>query len=177
MDVNKLPEFPPSSTPPAAGSVMNSNHFPEFISSPEPVQMHNFSPSLPLPPYNQTAFEDREEDRECRFMQLQRQNLQLFWDQRLLEILNISEFKSQLPLARTKKIMKLDKKVKMVSAETPVLLTKACELFIMELTLRSWLHAEGSDRRILHPCDIVGAVSHDEGLGFLADTVGSNPPN
>jgi GDPmannose 4,6-dehydratase len=52
-------------------------------------------------------------------------------------------FKSHLlPLARIKKIMKSDEDVRMISAETPVLFAKACEMFIIELTLRSWFFTE-----------------------------------
>ncbi len=47
-----------------------------------------------------------------------------------------------LPLARIKKIMKSDEDVRMISAETPVLFAKACEMFIIELTLRSWQYTE-----------------------------------
>ena len=47
-----------------------------------------------------------------------------------------------LPLARIKKIMKSDEDVRMISAETPILFAKACEMFIMELTLRSWQYTE-----------------------------------
>jgi nuclear transcription factor Y gamma len=56
---------------------------------------------------------------------------------------------SELPLARIKKIMKLDDDVKMISAEVPILFAKAAEMFIHELTLRSWLHTEESKRRTL----------------------------
>ena len=45
--------------------------------------------------------------------------------------------------------MKLDDDVKMISAEVPVLFAKAAEIFIHELTLRSWLHTEESKRRTL----------------------------
>ena len=37
----------------------------------------------------------------------------------------------------------------MISAEAPVLFAKACELFIRDLTKRSWLHAEENKRRTL----------------------------
>lgn len=43
---------------------------------------------------------------------------------------------SALPLARIKKIMKSDEDVRMIAAEAPVLFAKACEMFILELTLR-----------------------------------------
>ena len=46
-----------------------------------------------------------------------------------------------LPLARVKNIMRSNEDVRMISAEAPVLFSKACELFIFELVLRSWIHA------------------------------------
>lgn len=54
-----------------------------------------------------------------------------------------------LPLARVKKIMKLDDEVKMISAEAPLLFAKAAEIFIHELTLRAWAHTEDNKRRTL----------------------------
>merc|ERR1712224_999173 len=60
-----------------------------------------------------------------------------------------NEFKNhQLPLARIKKIMKSDEDVRMIAAEAPVLFAKACEMFILELTLRSWIHSEENKRRL-----------------------------
>uniref|UniRef100_A0A5S6QK97 Nuclear transcription factor Y subunit gamma n=1 Tax=Trichuris muris TaxID=70415 RepID=A0A5S6QK97_TRIMR len=78
-----------------------------------------------------------------------------------------------LPLARIKKIMKLDDDVKtqMISAEVPVMLAKACELFIEELTLRAWIHTEENKRKTLQKNDIAMAVSSDEQYDFLIDIV------
>ena len=55
-----------------------------------------------------------------------------------LEIGTEQDFKNHndLPLARIKRIMKSDEDVRMISAEAPVLFAKACEMFILELTLR-----------------------------------------
>ena len=39
--------------------------------------------------------------------------------------------------------------VQMISAEAPALFAKAAELFISELTLRAWIHAEDNKRRTL----------------------------
>ena len=52
-----------------------------------------------------------------------------------------------LPLARIKRIMKSDEDVHMISAEVLVLFAKACEMFILELTIRSWCYSERSKRR------------------------------
>ena len=35
----------------------------------------------------------------------------------------------------------------MISSEAPLLFSKACEIFIRELTLRAWIHTEDSKRR------------------------------
>jgi len=50
-------------------------------------------------------------------------------------------------LARIKRIMKSDEDVHMISAEVLVLFAKACEMFILELTIRSWCYSERSKRR------------------------------
>ena len=96
----------------------------------------------------------------------------MFWQQQMQEMEQIAKFKQhQLPLARIKKIMKSDEDVKMISDEAPVLFSKACELFILELTLRSWLHTEEKKRRTLQRNDIVGAISRGDVLDFLLDIV------
>jgi len=45
--------------------------------------------------------------------------------------------------------MKSDEDVRMISAEAPVLFSKACEIFIIELTYRAWLNTEEGKRRTL----------------------------
>ncbi|XP_028594828.1 nuclear transcription factor Y subunit gamma isoform X2 [Podarcis muralis] len=80
------------------------------------------------------------------------QCLQSFWPRVMEEIRNLTvkDFRVQeLPLARIKKIMKLDEDVKMISAEAPVLFAKAAQIFITELTLRAWIHTEDNKRRTL----------------------------
>lgn len=76
-----------------------------------------------------------------------------------------------LPLARIKKIMKLDEDVKMISAEAPLLFAKAAEIFIHELTLRAWIHTENNKRRTLQRNDIAMAISKFDQFDFLIDIV------
>lgn len=76
-----------------------------------------------------------------------------------------------LPLARIKKIMKLDEDVKMISAEAPLLFAKATEIFIHELTLRAWLHTEDNKRRTLQRNDLAMAISKYDQFDFLIDIV------
>ena len=67
--------------------------------------------------------------------------------------------------------MKSDEDVRMISAEAPVLFAKACEFFIIEMTLRAWNVAEEHKRRTLQRCDIASAISRTEVWDFLLDTV------
>lgn len=100
--------------------------------------------------------------------------LERFWSEIRAEIdgVNIMDFHaSELPLARIKKIMKLDDDVKMISAEVPVLFAKAAEIFIHELTLRAWLHTEESKRRTLQRNDVAMAITKYEQFDFLIDIV------
>lgn len=76
-----------------------------------------------------------------------------------------------LPLARIKKIMKLDEDVKMISAEAPLLFAKAAEIFVHELTLRSWIHTEDNKRRTLQRNDIAMAITKFDQFDFLIDIV------
>lgn len=67
--------------------------------------------------------------------------------------------------------MKLDEDVKMISAEAPVLFSKAAELFIHELTLRAWIHTEENKRRTLQKNDVALAISKCDTFDFLIDIV------
>ncbi|XP_023290652.1 nuclear transcription factor Y subunit gamma [Orussus abietinus] len=102
------------------------------------------------------------------------QALASFWPKVMEEIKKITtmDLKTQsLPLARIKKIMKLDGDVKMISAEAPMLFSKAAEIFIHELTLRAWVHTEDNKRRTLQRNDIAMAITKYDQFDFLIDIV------
>lgn len=102
------------------------------------------------------------------------QALEYFWPQIMDETKNltVNDFKNQeLPLARIKKIMKLDDDVKMISAEAPVLFARASEIFITELSLRAWIHTEDNKRRTLQRNDIAMAITKYDQFDFLIDIV------
>lgn len=48
--------------------------------------------------------------------------------------------------------------VKMISWEAPIVSSKACELFIEELTRRAWMVTVQGKRRTLHKDDVASAV-------------------
>jgi nuclear transcription factor Y gamma len=87
-----------------------------------------------------------------------------------------NEFKNhQLPLARVKKIMKTDEDVKMISSETPALFAKACEMFIIEITRRAWVHTDDNKRRTLQKSDVADCIHNTIIFDFLVDVL--NPGN
>jgi nuclear transcription factor Y gamma len=77
----------------------------------------------------------------------------------------------RLPVARIKKIMKSDEDVRMISVEAPVLLAKACELLLMELTLKAAWHAGKEGRRAVAVRDLARALAESETHDFLLDLV------
>ena len=92
-----------------------------------------------------------------------------------IENMDTADFREhQLPLARIKKIMKNDEDVKMISSEAPALFAKACELFLIEITHRAWIHTEEKRRRTLQKEDIKSCISRTEIFDFLLDLVGTH---
>ncbi|KAJ1644196.1 hypothetical protein LPJ64_004109 [Coemansia asiatica] len=98
-----------------------------------------------------------------------------FWKAHIASIEdNMPDFKLHLlPLARIKKVMKSDPdvKVQMISAEAPILFSKACEIFITEITQRAWMNAEENKRRTLQRQDVSFAAQRSEMFDFLIDVV------
>jgi nuclear transcription factor Y gamma len=99
--------------------------------------------------------------------------LNVYWQNQVTKLENDDhEFKThQLPLARIKKVMKADPEVKMISAEAPILFAKGCDIFITELTMRAWIHAEENKRRTLQRSDIASALNKSDMFDFLIDIV------
>ncbi|KAF9896298.1 hypothetical protein BX616_007740 [Lobosporangium transversale] len=64
----------------------------------------------------------------------------------------------------------------MISAEAPILFSKACEIFICEITRRAWMHAEENKRRTLQRSDVASAVSRSDQFDFLIDIVPREEP-
>lgn len=99
--------------------------------------------------------------------------LTTYWQQTITHLENDNhDYKiHQLPLARIKKVMKADPEVKMISAEAPILFAKGCDIFITELTMRAWIHAEENKRRTLQRSDIASALAKSDMFDFLIDIV------
>merc|ERR1719259_432491 len=97
-----------------------------------------------------------------------------FWPKVAEDVRSLSQNdmrQQELPLARIKRIMKLDEEVKMISSEAPALFSKAAEIFITELALRAWVHTEDNKRRTLQRNDIAMAITKYDQFDFLIDIV------
>lgn len=137
------------------------------VAVPSPAQPPGAYPAAP----HQLAFQQAQQFHHQQQHQ-QQQQLQMFWSNQMQEIEQTTDFKNHsLPLARIKKIMKADEDVRMISAEAPVVFAKACEMFILELTLRSWIHTEENKRRTLQKNDIAAAISRTDVFDFLVDII------
>ena len=63
--------------------------------------------------------------------------------------------------------MKADEDVRMISAEAPVLFAKACEMFIIELTHRSYWFTQQNKRKTLQRSDIAQTIASTDIYYFL----------
>ncbi|KAG8373038.1 hypothetical protein BUALT_Bualt12G0129300 [Buddleja alternifolia] len=152
----------PYTVPPYQANQMTS------AGSTQPSQAAGLSASPAQMAQHQLAYQQIHQQQQ---QQLQQQ-LQNFWATQYEEIDHATDFKNHsLPLARIKKIMKADEDVRMISAEAPVIFARACEMFILELTLRSWNHTEENKRRTLQKNDIAAAITRTDIFDFLVDIV------
>ena len=97
--------------------------------------------------------------------------IQAFWKAQN-DFISVSE-KHAMPLARIKKVMKLDPDLKpmMISNETAIILSKACELFILELTLRAWQETDALKRKTMQKSELILACSKCDMYDFLIDII------
>ena len=104
--------------------------------------------------------------------QKQAMQLRAFWESQKAEIQQLEKVKNHsLPLARIKKIMKADEDVKMIAGEAPAVFSRACEMFILEMTMRAWNNTVGHKRRTLQKSDIAAAILQTEIFDFLVDII------
>ncbi|XP_049383641.1 uncharacterized protein LOC125847933 isoform X26 [Solanum stenotomum] len=130
-----------------------------------PIHMDSSMPS-------DKKIQQDEDERDPRFMQLLKENLSCFWNRQKEEILRADpKRKPEMPISRIRRAMKSNDQVKMVSAHSTVLLSKAIEMFIMELTLRAWMQADQGKCRTLKRYDFARAIRDEELFDFLSDIV------
>ncbi|KAH9386627.1 nuclear transcription factor Y, gamma [Nematocida major] len=101
---------------------------------------------------------------------MQRKNpaVEEYWKGILDYVTSASVYKDNaLPLARIKRLMKVEQEVSKVASEVPLLFSRLSEIFIEELTLRAWQYTEKGKRRILQRGDICSAAKSSDIFDFL----------
>lgn len=101
---------------------------------------------------------------------MQRKNAAVdeYWKTILDYVTSTSMYKdSPLPLARIKRLMKVEQEVNKVASEVPLLFSRMTEIFIQELTLRAWQYTQKGKRRILQRGDICLAAKSSDIFDFL----------
>ncbi|CAO2189342.1 unnamed protein product [Urochloa humidicola] len=163
-------------TVPSSSSAGAATYFPAPASQGTTATHQATIPPL-LSNQQHAAFQKFQQQQQQQ-MQYEQQQLEAFWAGQLAEAEQATELKvHSLPLARIKKIMKADEDVKMIAAEAPVVFAKACEMFILELTLRAWLHTEGTKRRTMQRSDVAAAIIANEMFDFLMDVAPTEERN
>ncbi|OQS53700.1 NFYC2 [Ecytonucleospora hepatopenaei] len=99
----------------------------------------------------------------------QKEMVKKYWAKEFRKAQNMPiNFKNvKLPLARIKRLMKVEEDVKVIAQEVPVLFAFVTEKFIEELTLRAWLFTMEGKRKILQGSDIFKAVKTSKSFDFL----------
>uniref|UniRef100_A0A0D9XIG6 Transcription factor CBF/NF-Y/archaeal histone domain-containing protein n=1 Tax=Leersia perrieri TaxID=77586 RepID=A0A0D9XIG6_9ORYZ len=125
-------------------------------------------------PANEGMEGHEEESTFSRLLLLQQQQRAMLkfwmWSQEQID-LGTDNWKLTLPTSRLRNVIRARANGMLISADLPVFVTKLCELFIQELTLRAWVFAQSQNRNILLDIDIVNAIVNTESYHFLADVV------
>lgn len=102
-----------------------------------------------------------------KFKQNANAKIEAFWHNAMIKAKKDRLRSFSLPLARIKRLMKVEEDVKMVASEVPILFSKVTEKFVEELTLRAWLNTEENKRRILQKNDLGFAARTSDMFDFL----------
>ncbi|KAI8804299.1 histone-fold-containing protein [Cladochytrium replicatum] len=85
------------------------------------------------------------------------------------------KYKTKFPVARIKKIMRLDEDVGKVSQVTPVLISKALELFMQSLIDETCKETRTKGAKKLSPQHLKKTILNTEKFDFLKDVVADIP--
>ncbi|KAJ3159553.1 hypothetical protein HDU86_001562 [Geranomyces michiganensis] len=84
-------------------------------------------------------------------------------------------YKTKFPVARIKKIMRTDDDVGKVAQVTPVLISKALELFMATLIQETCKEARARQAKKLTPAHLKHTIESTETFDFLVDLVANLP--
>ncbi|CAN6326090.1 unnamed protein product [Urochloa humidicola] len=106
--------------------------------------------------------------------EFKKQTIQEFWGKKQEEMEAMKDFrKHPIPMRRLRKVINAKKGKIMMRTDSPSFLTKACELFVQELSFRAWMCANSHGRRIILGSDIAEAIASINSHDFLNNILGS----
>ncbi|KAF0989007.1 hypothetical protein HZS_7876 [Henneguya salminicola] len=100
-----------------------------------------------------------------------------------LKISNSKIKETTFPIARIRKIMRLDPDINLIKWEVPILLSHLTEIFIKDLSFNAWNYTKTTGRKIIRKCDLCVAAYSDSEFDFLVnvlpyyDLISSNENN
>ena len=92
-----------------------------------------------------------------------------FWNKIMQDTEKVSFKEKAFPPARVRRLMREVSDRKHIKAETVEVMSRACELFILDLTTRASTIVMNDKRKVLRKDDIVDAIVSDETFDFLID--------
>jgi len=95
-----------------------------------------------------------------------------FWMKKQEEIEATKDFRERtIPVTYLKKVICAEKGKMMMTSDTPTFLTKACEVFVQELSVHAWVCASSHNRSTILDSDIAEAIASIESYDFLNDVL------
>ncbi|KAG2174872.1 hypothetical protein INT43_005934 [Umbelopsis isabellina] len=85
------------------------------------------------------------------------------------------KYKTKFPVARIKKIMQMDEDVGKVAQATPILISKALELFMQSLIDQACVETRARNAKRLTVAHLKKTVQNTEQFDFLKDVVAEIP--
>ncbi|RLN30337.1 hypothetical protein C2845_PM05G07580 [Panicum miliaceum] len=102
----------------------------------------------------------------------EQQMVEEFWRKKQHEIEAIEDFGERtIPMTRLRKVICAEKGKMMMTFDTPSFLTKACEIFVQELSFHAWMRAKFHHRSIILDSDIAEAIGSTNSYDFLNDVL------
>jgi nuclear transcription factor Y, gamma len=102
----------------------------------------------------------------------EQQTIKEFWRKKQEEIEAIEDFgEHTIPVTCLKKVICAKKGKMMMTSDTPTFMTKACKIFVQELSLSAWMCANSHNRSIVLDSDIAESIASIESYGFLNDVL------
>ncbi|PVH61536.1 hypothetical protein PAHAL_3G056500 [Panicum hallii] len=102
----------------------------------------------------------------------EQQMVEEFWRKKQHEIEAIKDFGERtIPMTHLRKVICAEKGKMMMTFDTPSFLTKACEIFVQELSFRAWMRAKSHQRSIILDSDIAESILSIDSYDFLNDVL------